>query len=255
MDAAAGDDASPLPLSAASSSLRALMLVDGDRRKRRAGGEGGRRELREEGGELVGPADGRGAATCVGRQEGGRGAAVPEGRRPAGGRERSGGARNRWEGAARGGRWERIGGARPARVFRCATHVSPSELKIPRPRSLRRHRSSPNPRPPAQPRFASPVALVRLGGAPPRVGRHQHRRRNRRGARPPCPAAATGGAWRRPAAGPDGAVVQAGGRAARGNTLRPRRTSNFGGLDLLMEFSFRARTGRPPTSSPANRDI
>ncbi|EEE61088.1 hypothetical protein OsJ_14980 [Oryza sativa Japonica Group] len=138
-----------------------------------------------------------------------------------------------------------------------------------RPRSLRRHRSSPNPRPPAQPRFASPVALVRLGGAPPRVGRHQHRRRNRRGARPPCPAAATGGAWRRPAAKTDGALMQAGEAPARaqrveeaavllpavGNTLRPRRTSNFGGLDLLMEFSFRARTGRPPTSSPANRDI
>ncbi|BAF24659.1 Os09g0274100 [Oryza sativa Japonica Group] len=29
--------------------------------------------------------------------------------------------------------------------------------------------------PPAQPRFASPVGLVRLGGAPPRVGRHPAR--------------------------------------------------------------------------------
>jgi hypothetical protein len=38
-----------------------------------------------------------------------------------------------------------------------------------------------------------------------------------RGARPPrpCPAAATGGTWRRPAARPDGAVVQADGRPAR----------------------------------------
>ncbi|KAB8109902.1 hypothetical protein EE612_046490, partial [Oryza sativa] len=41
---------------------------------------------------------------------------------------------------------------------------------------------------------------------------------------------------------------------AVGNTLRPRRTSNFGGLDSLMEFSVRARTGWPPTSSPARGD-
>uniref|UniRef100_A0A0E0H1I6 Uncharacterized protein n=1 Tax=Oryza nivara TaxID=4536 RepID=A0A0E0H1I6_ORYNI len=98
-----------------------------------------------------------------------------------------------------------------------------------RPRSLRRHRSSPNPRPPAQPRVASPVALVRLGGAPPRAGEAPARAQRVEEAAVLLPAV--------------------------GNTLRPRRTSNFGGLDLLMEFSFRARTGRPPTSSPANRDI
>ncbi|BAT03986.1 Os08g0165901, partial [Oryza sativa Japonica Group] len=100
------------------------------------------------------------------------------------------------------------------------------------------------------------------------VGRHQCRRRDRRGARPPCPAAATGGAWRRLAGRTDGALMQAGGAPARarrveeaavllpavGNTLRPRRTSNFGSLDSLMEFSVQARTGRPPTSSPARGD-
>nr|CAJ86227.1 H0402C08.3 [Oryza sativa] len=100
------------------------------------------------------------------------------------------------------------------------------------------------------------------------IGVRQRRRRDRRGARPPCPAAATGGAWRRPAGRADGALMQAGRATSRarrveeaavlrpvvGNTLRPRRTSNFGGLDSLMEFSVRARTGQSPTSSPARGD-
>lgn len=72
-----------------------------------AGGEGGRREHREGGGELVGPADGRGAAACAGRREGGRGMAVRLGRQPAVGQERSGDAR----GPARGCQRERVGGA------------------------------------------------------------------------------------------------------------------------------------------------
>ncbi|BAF18290.1 Os05g0571800, partial [Oryza sativa Japonica Group] len=86
--------------------------------------------------------------------------------------------------------------------------------------------------------FASPsgqrtpalhLALVR---PPPRAS-WEVRRRDRRCARPPCPFAVTGGTWRRPAAGPDGAVVQAGGRTARAQPveeaalLLPRRTSRF----------------------------
>uniref|UniRef100_A0A0E0FSJ4 Uncharacterized protein n=1 Tax=Oryza nivara TaxID=4536 RepID=A0A0E0FSJ4_ORYNI len=73
------------------------------------------------------------------------------------------------------------------------------------------------------------LALVR---PPPRVSWEAHRR-NRRGARPSCPTAATGFAWRRPAAGPNDAVVQVGGCAARARRveetalLLPRHTSRF----------------------------
>ncbi|BAT17380.1 Os12g0516400, partial [Oryza sativa Japonica Group] len=84
------------------------------------------------------------------------------------------------------------------------------------------------------------------------------RRCDRRGTRLPCPAAATGGAWRRPAAGPDGAVVQAGSRAARARRveeaalLLPRHTSRFRRPQLHDGFQ---RPSPHPEPAPVGRPL
>uniref|UniRef100_A0A0E0A9A3 Uncharacterized protein n=1 Tax=Oryza glumipatula TaxID=40148 RepID=A0A0E0A9A3_9ORYZ len=81
-------------------------------------------------------------------------------------------------------------------------------------------------------------------------------------ARPPCPAAVTGGTWRRLAAGPDGVVVQAGslsparggGRAAPAAPHVPISAASTPRWISAFEPASRARTSRPPTSSPARGD-
>uniref|UniRef100_A0A0E0HQT1 Uncharacterized protein n=1 Tax=Oryza nivara TaxID=4536 RepID=A0A0E0HQT1_ORYNI len=85
---------------------------------------------------------------------------------------------------------------------------------------------------------------------------------DRRGARPPCPATTTGGAWRRLVAGPDGAVVQAGslsptrggGRAAPATPHVPISAASTPRWISASEPTSRARTSWPPTSSPARGD-